>query len=65
MSLATHVSAALLAALAGARRNQPVDRDVVRCAAVELRARGLTPRDIAAALGLTEAAVRGLLEGRP
>ena len=47
----------------GATRHRPADRSVLRAAAVELHSRGLTPRDIAAALGLTERAVRALLEG--
>ena len=42
-------------------RHRPVDRAALRAAAVELAARGLTPRDIAAALRLSEAAVRGML----
>ncbi len=45
--------------------NPPLDRAVLRAAALELRARGLTPRDIAAALRLTDAAVRDLLEVAP
>jgi orotate phosphoribosyltransferase-like protein len=40
-------------------------RDEMRVAAVELRQRGLTPADIAAALRLSEAAVRELLERAP
>ncbi len=46
----------------GADRHRPADPAVLRAAAVELRARGLTDRDIAAALRLTERAVRELLE---
>ena len=42
-------------------RHRPVDRAVLAAAAVELAARGLTPRDIAAALRLSEAAVLELL----
>ena len=43
-------------------QHRPVDRDTARVAARELASRGLTPRDIAAALRLSEAAVRALLE---
>ena len=46
-----------------AASNRPAERAVLRAAAVELAARGLTALDIAAALGLSEAAVRALLEG--
>jgi DNA-binding NarL/FixJ family response regulator len=48
------------------RRDQhrPADRQTLRAAAVELRARGLTPADIAAALRISEGAVRDLL-GEP
>ncbi len=42
-------------------RHRPADWRTLRAAAVELRARGLTPADIAAALRLSEAAVRALL----
>ena len=54
-----------LAALARAdrpRQKAPLDRETARAAAVELRARGLTVHDIAAALRLSEGAVRTLLE---
>lgn len=44
------------------RLYRPTDRSTLRTAAVELRARGLLPRDIGVALGLSEAAVRQLLE---
>jgi orotate phosphoribosyltransferase-like protein len=44
-----------------AQVHRPPDRDTMRCAAVELQQRGLTPRDIAAALQLSEASVRQLL----
>jgi hypothetical protein len=54
-----------LAALAGRDRHRPQDRQTVRAAAVELRQRGLTPADIGAALRLSEAAVRALLEVAP
>lgn len=47
---------------AGERQHRPQDRATLRCAAHELRSRGLTARDIGAALGLSEAAVRALLE---
>ena len=54
-----------LAALAGAdrhRQDAPLDRETARVAAHELRARGLTPLDISQALGISEGAVRALLE---
>jgi sugar (pentulose or hexulose) kinase len=44
-------------------QHRPLDRETARAAARELRARGLTPRDIAAALRLSENAVRELLQG--
>lgn len=44
-----------------ADRHRPQDRDTLRVAAQELRQRGLTALDIAAALRLSEAAVRDLL----
>lgn len=40
----------------------PPDRATARAAAVELLSSGLTPRDIAETLGLSERAVRALLE---
>lgn len=43
-------------------RHRPADRAGMRRAALELRRQGLLPRDIAAALRLSEAAVRELLE---
>ena len=60
---------AALATLAGAdqvdRRQQPApDRETARVAAHELRSRGLTSHDIAAALRLSEGAIRDLL-GEP
>jgi DNA-directed RNA polymerase specialized sigma24 family protein len=42
--------------------HRPVDREALRAAAVEMARSGLTARDISQALGLTEAAVRQLLE---
>jgi hypothetical protein len=45
-----------------ARLHRPKDRAGMRVAAVELSRRGLTPGDIAVALGLTETAVRLLLQ---
>jgi hypothetical protein len=44
-----------------AQLHRPFDRDTLRAAAHEMRSRGLTPRDIGAALQLTEASVRQLL----
>jgi hypothetical protein len=41
--------------------HRPRDRDTLRAAAYELRNRGLTIRDIATALQLTDGAVRSLL----
>ena len=43
-------------------RHRPADSQTLRVAALELRQRGLTERDIAASLSLTEGAVRQLLE---
>jgi len=42
--------------------HRPTDPAALRAAALELAGRGLTARDIAAALRLSEAAVRELLE---
>ena len=42
-------------------RHKPSDAPTLRTAAVEMARSGLTPRDIASSLGLTEAAVRQLL----
>jgi len=54
-----------LAALYGTPHRQPTpDRDTARAAAFELRSRGLTPRDVASALKLSEGAVRALLGNR-
>jgi orotate phosphoribosyltransferase-like protein len=44
-----------------AQLHRPTDRDTLHVAAVELAQRGLTARDIATSLGLTETAVRQLL----
>jgi len=41
--------------------HRPRDRETLRVAAYELHGAGLTPRDIATALALTESAVRSLL----
>jgi hypothetical protein len=41
--------------------HRPHDRETLRAAAIELRARGLTPHDIAVALRLPVGAVRSLL----
>lgn len=46
-----------------AREHQPRTQAEMRAAATELRQRGLTPRDIGQALGISEAAVGELLEG--
>lgn len=43
-------------------RPQQLDRDAARTAALELRQRGLTVADIAAALRLSDGAVRDLLD---
>jgi hypothetical protein len=58
---------AALALLVGShgRQHRPQDRDAVRAAAVELRSRGLTDRDIGQALGIAEQAVRQLLGEAP
>ncbi len=52
------------AALVGRDRHKPTDAQTMRAAVRELAARGLTARDIASSLGLTEAAVRQLLAWR-
>jgi DNA-binding NarL/FixJ family response regulator len=49
----------------GADRQQPVDRSTARAAAFELASRGLMPADIAAALRISEGAVRELLGEAP
>jgi hypothetical protein len=41
--------------------HRPHDRETLRVAAHELHSRGLTPRDIAVCLRLSEGAVRSLL----
>lgn len=46
-------------------RHHPTDPAALRVAAIELRQRGLTNRDIAAALDIGEAAVRVLINGAP
>ena len=50
---------------ARARQHRPQDRRTLRAAARELASRGLTPTDIAAALRLSERAVRNLIEVLP
>ncbi len=55
------MSASPVGAFDRSPHNPPLDRAVLRAAALELRARGLTPLDIAEALKLTERAVRQLL----
>jgi hypothetical protein len=47
-----------------AQLNRPPDEETMRAAAVELRSRGLTDRDIGQALGLASSAVSKLL-GEP
>lgn len=44
-----------------ARLHRPADAPTLRAAALEMARSGLTARDIAASLGLTEAAVRQML----
>lgn len=53
-----------LAALSGRDRHRPQDHATLRAAAVEMARSGLTARDIAESLGLTERAVRDLLGER-
>lgn len=50
-----------LEAQAARDRHRPMDTPTLRAAAVEMARSGLTARDIASSLGLTEAAVRQLL----
>jgi hypothetical protein len=64
-SIAGSLTLDALAALTGRDRFRPLDRDAMRAAAVELRTRGLQPRDIAEALDLAEAAVKLLLGEQP
>ncbi|MGH8227340.1 MAG: hypothetical protein ACREU3_05470 [Steroidobacteraceae bacterium] len=45
-----------------ADEHKPQSRGEMRVAALEMARSGLLPRDIAASLGLTESAVRQLLE---
>lgn len=45
-----------------ADKHRPHTRDEMRCAAVELRQRGLTIEDVASALRISVEAVRELLE---
>ena len=47
-----------------ANLNRPRDTDTLRAAVHELRARGLTARDVAQALGLAETAIATLLGER-
>ena len=51
-----------LAALSGRDQHRPADTPTLRAAAVEMARSGLTARDIASSLGLTEMAVRQLLQ---
>lgn len=61
-AIGAKLDAGALALLSGrAQRHRPHDRETLRAAAVELRGRGLLPRDIAETLGLAEAAVLALL----
>ena len=50
---------------ARARQHRPADRATLRAAARELASRGLTYRDVATALHLSERAVRDLLGATP
>jgi DNA-binding CsgD family transcriptional regulator len=61
----SRLTLAALALLSGRDRHRPLDPATLRAAAAELRSRGLTHRDIAAALSLSEPAVRQLLGGAP
>ena len=59
--MSTYWSALVAPVFDRSPHNPPQDRATLRAAALELRARGLTPLDIAEALKLTERAVRQLL----
>jgi hypothetical protein len=48
-----------------AQLHRPSDRATLRAAAAELRQRGLRPRDVGQALGISEDAVRELLQLPP
>lgn len=61
MTRSTIAGALDWAALYGRDRHRPQDRTTLRQAALEMRQRGLTPHDIAAAMRLSEPAVRDLL----
>jgi orotate phosphoribosyltransferase-like protein len=47
-----------------AEQHRPTDIETLRAAALELRSRGLTERDVGQALRLDPSAVRRLLEAR-
>lgn len=59
--MSAYWSTLLAGAFDGRDRHRPADPQTLRIAALELRQRGLTSRDIGAALKLSEAAVRALL----
>lgn len=56
---------AALAALSGRERFRPTDANAIAREARRLHAQGLTYRDIAEALALSELAVAALLRGAP
>jgi DNA-binding transcriptional regulator LsrR (DeoR family) len=56
---------AALAALSGREQHKPTDANAIAREARRLHAQGLTHRDIAEALGLSELAVATLLRGAP
>jgi DNA-binding NarL/FixJ family response regulator len=62
---ASYWSTLVAAAFSRRDAHRPQDRATLRAAAAELAARGLTHADIAAALRLSERAVRALLEVLP
>lgn len=60
--MSAYWSTLVAGAFDGRDRHRPTDSHSIRIAALELRQRGLTDRDIAAALRLSESAVHQLLQ---
>ncbi len=59
--MSAYWSTLVAGAFDGRDRHRPADSQTLRVAALELRQRGLTERDIAQALRIGEGAVRALL----
>ncbi len=60
--MSAYWSTLVAGAFDGRDRHRPADSQTLRVAALELRERGLTERDIAQALRIGEGAVRALLQ---